>query len=106
MNLSVPLAFASFPSPSTTVALPLMLKTWPPSSPQPLELGTTLNVSFVVAAAPVSVPVPAKGTHGCSEVSPLPLPVILPTPISVPLPLPVAEMSATLPSTLVTAVPA
>src|SRR6266540_5571037 len=104
VNLSVPLALASLPVALSTLALPTTLKTWPASSPQPLEAASTLNA--LVPPPPLSVPLPPNGTHGCCDVSPLPLPVILPAPISVPLPLPVAEMSATSSVTLVTAVPA
>jgi len=63
VNLRLPLALASLPVALVTVALPVMLKTCPSSSLQPLELETTLKAT-VVRFVPVSLPVPPKGRHG------------------------------------------
>src|SRR5581483_7805229 len=100
-----PFAFASLPVALRTVAVPLRLKTWPPSSPQPCDCAST-TLNWIVPDAPVIEPRPPNGTHGCLLASPVPLPESLPAPMSVPEPVPVAEMVATSLSTFDDAWPA
>ncbi len=104
MNFRVPFAFASVPVPFTTSALPETLNTCPASSPHAVEPATTLKVSLFLPV-PVITPGPVNGTHGCWELSPVPVPVIFPAPSFVPLPVPDAVMLATLSLTVVVAVP-
>jgi hypothetical protein len=64
-----------------------------------------LTLKISVPFGPETLPVPVNGTHGWTELSPLPAPVTFPAPMTLPEPEPFALMVTTLSAAWVVAVP-